>query len=301
MKYEPYDLLNMYEVVKQALYNRHFEYQAAEHLKQGMVNPPIYLSVGTEFIPPLLMYTLYSMKVDKCHIFTQHRCHSYFLTLSQNYEGLVRELCGKTDGCNEGYGGSASLSHTKNTDYKMWGHSGLLGDQIPIACGAAHASQELTICVLGDAAAEEDYALAAFGYAITKKTPILFICEDNNLSLLTTKAERRSWDIVDVVKGMGLKYQHLPLHTGMHEIKDAFTSGVESALDHHPAFINIEVYRHLWHAGAGQDGPVQYDWYEQYKKDNEFWQYDELELAAKDKMEQIWLQETQSKAQLELI
>ena len=40
---------------------------------------------------------------------------------------------------------------------------------------------------MGDASAEEDYVLGALGWAATKKLPILFIVEDNNLSILTEK------------------------------------------------------------------------------------------------------------------
>ena len=40
---------------------------------------------------------------------------------------------------------------------------------------------------MGDASAEEDYALGALGWASTKELPILFIVEDNNLSILTEK------------------------------------------------------------------------------------------------------------------
>ena len=40
---------------------------------------------------------------------------------------------------------------------------------------------------MGDASAEEDYVLGALGWASTKKLPILFIVEDNNLSILTEK------------------------------------------------------------------------------------------------------------------
>ena len=66
------------------------------------------------------------------------------------------------------------------------------------------ASNKPTICIMGDAAAEEDYALAALGFSETKDAPILFICEDNDLSILTEKSIRRSWSIVDVAHGFGV-------------------------------------------------------------------------------------------------
>ena len=63
---------------------------------------------------------------------------------------------------------------------------------VPIGVGACFASKQPTIVFVGDSAAEEDYCLSAIGWASTKKLPILFIVEDNNLSILTEKKIRRN-------------------------------------------------------------------------------------------------------------
>ena len=62
-----------------------------------------------------------------------------------------------------------------------------MGSQVPIAIGACYASKKPTIVFLGDASAEEDYVLAALGWASFKKLPILFVVEDNNMSIKTEK------------------------------------------------------------------------------------------------------------------
>jgi TPP-dependent pyruvate/acetoin dehydrogenase alpha subunit len=56
----------------------------------------------------------------------------------------------------------------------MFGHDGLMGTQVPIAVGACFSSNKLTITIAGDAAAEEDYVMAAIAWAGTKKLPIVF-------------------------------------------------------------------------------------------------------------------------------
>ena len=58
---------------------------------------------------------------------------------------------------------------------------------------------------MGDASAEEDYVLGALGWASTKKLPILFVVEDNNLSILTEKKIRRNWHMHDVAKSFKMK------------------------------------------------------------------------------------------------
>lgn len=259
----------MIEVFKQCCFNRYFELGAAQALKDKVVNPPIYLSVGSEFISPLLKKALVDCGVKRCNIFTQHRCHSYFLTFTDRAEELALELCGSPAGCNKGYGGSASIGDITG-DIKLYPHDGLLGSQVPIAVGHSIAKpDELTICILGDAAAEEDYALGALGMAITKKCNILFIVEDNDLSLLTTKAERRSWDIVKVAKAMDLNTMNIPIGRSLWHTELILKEGIKSAQSKHPMLINIEVERHLWHSGHGRDKPVEYDYLSHFIEDLE--------------------------------
>ena len=64
----------------------------------------------------------------------------------------------------------------------------LLVKSISVGVGAALGNGEKTLCFFGDGAAEEDYALTAYGFAATHKLPVLFICTDNNLSVLSPKS-----------------------------------------------------------------------------------------------------------------
>lgn len=233
--------------IEQSLFNRYFELKVAQKNKEGVVPNPIYLSVGTEHIPAILEHSLSSNKIDDYAVFAQHRCHSTYLSFGGCPKRLVQQLI-------NGREGSASLSIKD----KMFGHSGLLGDQCGIATGYAHATQKMTICILGDAACEEGYVLESLGYAATHKLPILFVCEDNNLSILTEKKVRRSWSIVDVAKGFGID---------SHQVDDDFIS-LESIFHYcianityrsRPYLININCNRHLWHAGCGIDGSPKWD------------------------------------------
>ena len=99
-------------------------------------------------------------------------------------------------------GGSASIQCKEKNIY---GHDGLMGNQIPIAVGACFAKRKPTIAIVGDSAAEEDYVLSSIGWAATKNLPILFIVEDNNLSILTEKKVRRSWEMHKVSSAFGVE------------------------------------------------------------------------------------------------
>lgn len=247
--------MNYHYILIESMLNRAFELATADALNAGIAKSPIYLSVGTEHIPPILNNVLYSKGIQDYTIFPQHRCHSYFLTFSDNRNkaevDLVKELCGRVDGCGNGMTGSASL-HIPNL---IFGHDGLLGSNAAIACGYAQATGKKVICVLGDAACEEDYVLASLGYAATHNLPILFLVENNGLSILTKIKERRSWSILDVAEGFGIP-------TFKVNKKDKIVSiynTLSNALDKQFSLIEIDVVRHLWHAGSGKDQEPEHD------------------------------------------
>lgn len=221
--------------------NQAFELEVANAHKAGYIKIPIYLSLGQEHIPAIL-----SEFLNGWAVFPQHRSHSYLLSFGTDPEAIARELLGLPRSLNNGMGGSPSLS---NKEKNIFGHSGLLGDQAPIAAGYSLASQQKTLCVLGDAACEEDYVLATLGFCVTKKCPILFVCEDNNLSILTEKHVRRSWDIATIARAFGLYSLEM---IDSYNLISQYVENIELYL---PAFINISTVRKLWHAGSGVDGP----------------------------------------------
>ena len=194
---------NDYElkVFKRVSVCRNFELEVYKNLENKNISFPVYLSAGQEYIPASLA-TIMQNKNIKPLIFAQHRCHSVYLSFGGNIIKLIDELLGKKTGCTFGMGGSASIHSMK---INMFGHDGHMGTQVPIAVGACFSSHKPTVVFLGDSSAEEDYVLGALGWASTKNLPILFVVEDNNLSILTEKKVRRNWNIHDVAKSFKMK------------------------------------------------------------------------------------------------
>jgi len=219
----------------------------------GKLKIPIYLSIGQEHIPAAIAAVSKDFLV-----FTQHRCHSYFLSFGGSQEELWKQIA-------IGMQGSASI----NIPGVMYGHSGLMGDQIPIAVGMALGSGKRVLAVCGDASVEEDYVFGAMAYAVTKKLPVLFICEDNGLSILTPVKVRRSWSMVDVAKGLGIRAVDITDDPWLIAYYvNSFTS-VKDPWKVLPLFINIRTCRHRWHNGTGSDGPPEWDRYAMIKKEME--------------------------------
>ncbi len=229
------------EIFKKMCLIRYFELQVIEPRKNGLTPGPVYLSVGQEAISSAI-----SMLTKGYSVFAQHRCHSVYLAYGGDPGRLVDELFGRSSGCCGGKGGSPCI---QDLNIPMYGHHGLIGENIPLATGYALATGKPTVAYFGDAASEEDYALTSFGFATTHKLPILYVCEDNDLSILTPIKDRRDWNVHDVTTAMGLKTEVIV------DDPKVILDTVGGLIEKLPAFVNIQTTRHLWHEGGGIDGP----------------------------------------------
>ncbi len=238
-----------FEIFKLAAECRNFEINVFNAVKNKKITIPVYLSAGQEYIPATLAYLIKKELKINPYIFPQHRCHSIYISFGGNKLKLVKELLGLKGGCSYTKGGSASI-HSE--EIKMIGHDGHMGTQVPIGVGSCFTSKKPTIVFMGDAAAEEDYVLSSLGWASTKKLPILFIVEDNNLSILTEKKIRRNWNMHDVAKSFKMKG---------YEINDnpKEISKFKKYFFKEPMLLNIKTNRLFWHSGAGQDNPDIFD------------------------------------------
>jgi len=253
---------------------RNFENETYKYLENKIIQFPTYLSAGQEYIPATISRLT---KDKKPSIFGQHRGHSTYLSYGGNIRELIDELLGRPTGCAGGMGGSASI-HCREID--MYGHDGLMGSQIPISVGYCYSNRKPTIAVMGDASAEEDYVLGALGWASTKKLPILFVVEDNNLSILTEKSVRRNWEVLDVARAFKMEAHSL-------------TDDPIDILNHSngffkkPTLLNIKTNRLYWHAGAGLDDPDIFDRYK-YEMDDLGAQAEDIHEKTKEMVGKTW-------------
>ena len=264
------------DVFRKASLCRHFEKYLFQCIQKKLIKCPCYLSAGQEYIPATLA-TIFNG--TKPALFAQHRCHSWYLSFGGSVEALIDELLGFSTGCAGGMGGSASI-HCP--DIKMFGHDGLMGSQVPISVGFAYSSQTPSICIMGDASAEEDYALGALGWASTKQLPILFVVEDNNLSILTEKAVRRNWEMQDVCSGFNME-AHAPSDSPL-ELNNILKEYDFKS----PLMINVYTNRLFWHSGAGIDS---HDIFDRYQNEMDFLGEEAISIDnhTQSLVESLWL------------
>jgi acetoin:2,6-dichlorophenolindophenol oxidoreductase subunit alpha len=274
------------EMFRRGSFTRQFEYQVKHAFDQKLFQVPIYLCIGQEFNS-----AAYSMALKGFQIFAQHRAHGIYLSFGAPPEKLRDELLGLPSGCSGGMSGSNAI---QGSEINMFGHSGLMGEQVPISVGAAMASNRPTLTVCGDASVEEDYIYPSLGYAISKKLPVLFICEDNGLSILTKIEVRRNWSAVNMAKSLGIPSI---------EITDdpwLIAHHIQEMKKNLPGFINIQTVRNLWHSGTGTDGPPEWDRYQLVKNEMAYLglqaEVERIETETTIQAEQIWKKQLQKQS-----
>ena len=267
------------EIFRKMCLIRSFEKEVIKAHDLGLIKCPIYLSIGQEAISSAV-----SAFFRSDLIFAQHRCHSVYLAFGGDQGKLIDELLGRDCGCSGGKGGSPGLQDDK---IGMIGHHGLIGENVPLAVGAALGDRsKKVVCFFGDGAAEEDYVFTAMSFAVTHKLPVFFVCEDNNLAVLTQKAERRNWELVDAAKAIGLPSVDITDDPWLisHYVGE-FTKDL-------PALINCRTCRHHWHTGTGVDSEPEWDRLEMTKE--QFLsaglkgEAEEIENQIKESTEKLW-------------
>ncbi len=263
------------KVFEKVSFCRHFEQYVYKKVQDKTIKIPVYLSAGQESTPCSISVYMKDRNIEP-NIFIQHRGHSTYLAFEASPVELIDELLGLYSGCAFGMGGSASI---QSIEKNIFGHDGLMGSQVPIAVGHCYQTKQPTIVFMGDASAEEDYVGAAIGWASTKNLPILFVVEDNNLSILTEKKVRRNWNMHELAQAY--KVEAYDIEDSPSEISKSLNNVFNS-----PLLLNVRTIRKFWHSGAGIDG----DYFDRYEWMKETSQFDTsiVDEENKNKVEALW-------------
>lgn len=166
---------------------RAFEEAAIRGLKDGLVLGAIHPSIGQEAVATGVCLNL--SRTDL--MLSTHRGHGHTLAKGADAGAMMRELFGREGGTCGGKGGSM---HIADFGVGMLGANGVVGANIPIAVGAAHAiklrgGSEIVACLFGDGAINRGPFLEGLNWAKIFDLPVLFVCEDNAWSATTRTAD----------------------------------------------------------------------------------------------------------------
>ena len=162
---------------------RYFEEAAIQGMKEQLVLGAIHPSIGQEAVAVGVCANLGKSDI----VLSTHRGHGHTLAKGAQLQPMMRELFGREGGYCKGKGGSM---HIADFSVGMLGSNGVVGANIVIATGAAHAiklrrSREIVVCFFGDGATNRGPFLEGLNWAKVNTLPILFVCENNGFAATT--------------------------------------------------------------------------------------------------------------------
>ena len=124
---------------------------------------------------------------DDDQLLTTYRCHGYPIALGTDPNAIMAEIYGRKDGLCGGYGGSM---HLTDVGRGFLGTSGIVGQGIPHAAGAAYAAQirgkgQVVLSFFGDGASKQGAFHESLNIASLWKLPVVFVMENNNYNVVT--------------------------------------------------------------------------------------------------------------------
>jgi TPP-dependent pyruvate/acetoin dehydrogenase alpha subunit len=234
------------------------EEKIAELYPEQQMRCPVHLSVGQEAVA---VGVCAALEPDDYALST-HRSHAHYLAKGGNLKAMLGELYGRVTGCCQGKGGSM---HLIDRSVGFLGAVPIVGSTIPIGVGAAFGTllrkeRRVTIVFLGDGATEEGVFHEAVNFAVLKRLPVVFVCENNFFSVYSSLDVRQppTREIYELARGYGLDSRQGD-GNDVEAIRDLTKAAVDKArAGGGPAFLEFKTYRWREHCGPYYDNHVGY-------------------------------------------
>jgi TPP-dependent pyruvate/acetoin dehydrogenase alpha subunit len=231
---------------------RRVEEEVARVYASDKIKSPVHLSIGQEAVSVGVCDVLRPDDVA----FGTYRGHALYLAKGGDMNAMVAELYGKVTGCTRGKGGSM---HLIDTECGVMGTSAVVGTTIANAAGYAYAlklrrSDAVVASFFGDGATEEGVFAETLNFAVLKRLPVLFVCENNGYAIHTAQAKRQGVpDICARARSYGMPAERLDGNDVLTLRDKAEAAVARLRAGEGPQFIEATTYRWREHVGPGAD------------------------------------------------
>ena len=231
---------------------RKLEERVAELLFEEEIKCPTHLYIGQEAIA---VGVCANLRRDD-YVFSTHRSHGHYIAKGGSLKLLMAELYGRRTGCSKGKGGSM---HIVGPEFGFLGSSSIVGGNIPLAVGAALASDiqgngRVAVAFFGDGATDEGVFHECLNFASLQKLPVIFVCENNLYSTHLRLSFRQPADnIYQKAEGYMMPGVRIDGNNVM-EVFEVSQESIERARNGKgPTLIECRTYRWRAHVGPWHD------------------------------------------------
>jgi 2-oxoisovalerate dehydrogenase E1 component len=249
----PFATNDQLELHRRMLVIRGFEERVATLYRDGEIPGFVHLSIGQE---AAAVGACWPLRRDDV-ITSTHRGHGHCLAKGLDPLGMFAELMAKDAGTNRGRGGSM---HIADPSLGVFGANGIVGAGLPIAAGAATASQlrgdgTVAVAFFGDGAVAHGAFHEAVNLAAVWRVPVIFFCENNGYAEFSPAETQHAAPLEQRAAGYGIDYvavdgnDVVATATAMGNVVAAIRNGAG------PAIVEAATYR--WH-GHYEGDPERY-------------------------------------------
>lgn len=249
----------------------------------GQMRCPTHLSIGQEAAAVGVAAAL----SDEDLALSTHRAHAHYLAKGGDINAMLAEIYGKAAGCCGGKGGSM---HLIDRSVGFMGSTAIVGNSIPLGVGLGLSlkqkkSKNISVVFFGDGSTEEGAFYEAVNFAIIKKLPVLFVCENNLYSVYSPLSVRQPADrvIYKMADALGIK-SAIGDGNNVEETYNLAKNAIQEIHENKaPYFIELTTYRWREHCGPDYDNNIGYrteDEFQNWKKKDPIKCYEETLLKC---------------------
>src|SRR3954453_15859353 len=162
---------------------RRFEERAGAMYAKNKVGGFLHLAIGEQ---ATIVGAVRAMRAED-YLISTYRSHGHALARGTDPKRVMAELFGKATGVSGGRGGSM---HMFDAERRFMGGYGIVGGNLPLAAGIALSSdyretEEVTVCVFGDGAANQGTFGETLNLAALWSLPVVFMVTNNQFGMGT--------------------------------------------------------------------------------------------------------------------
>jgi TPP-dependent pyruvate/acetoin dehydrogenase alpha subunit len=245
----------MYEPLYRTLFRiRRVEEEIARIYPSDKLKSPVHLSIGQEAVAAAMCSPL----TREDTVFCTYRSHAAYLAKGGDLKQMLAEMYGKATGCTKGKGGGM---HLIDPEAGVMGASAVVGTTIANAVGYAYSvklrrQNTVVMSFFGDGGTEEGVFAESLNFAVLKKLPIVFVCENNGFAIHTHQSKRQGLpDICGRARAAGVTSELITDNDilKMHERATATVDALRSGTAAGPFFFECQTYRWKEHVGPNED------------------------------------------------
>lgn len=250
------------ELARQLLFQmrriRAVEEGIAGRYAAGTMRCPVHLSIGQEAVAAGVGLAL---RRDDLAV-SGHRAHAHYLGKGGDLQAMLAEIYGKLTGCSYGKGGSM---HLIDESAGFMGSTAIVAGTVPVGVGLAYGmkfkrSIQVSCVFHGDAVVEAGVFFESANFAVLKKLPVLFVCENNLYSVYSPLHVRQPQgrSIARMVEGLGLSVACGDGNdvTEVYEMTQTALAAIRAGGG--PRFLEFSTYRWREHCGPAYDNDLGY-------------------------------------------